>query len=190
LPLSNNTTYFKKLININRDLGNMGDFVDIIGYEGLYKINRNGDVWGCKRNRLMKPTLNSIGYLIVRLRKNNKGKNKYIHRLLALQFIPNPENLPVIDHIDMCKTNNNIENLRWVSLITNANNKTKHKTNKSGFKHISTRINKSENEYWAIRINIENFNCQLSYNKSKYTLEQVVEFRNKIYIDNNIQQYD
>ncbi len=162
----------------------MGDFVDIIGYEGLYRINMNGDVWSCRMNRLMKPTLNSIGYLVIRVNK----KTETIHRLLALQFIPNPENLPMIDHIDQNKTNNNLDNLRWCSSATNQQNKNRHKNNTTGYKHIYT--NFKPKEYWVIRIKKDDFKYELCYNKSNYTLEQVVEFRNKIYIDNNIQQYD
>jgi hypothetical protein len=162
----------------------MEDFVDVIGYEGLYRINRNGDVWSCRMNRLMKPTLNTCGYYVIRVNK----KTEYIHRLLALQFLPNPNNLPMIDHIDLNSQNNNLDNLRWCSFATNQQNKNRHKNNTTGYKHIHTSF--KPKEYWAIRINIENFKCQLSYNKSNYTLEQVVEFRNKIYIDNNIQQYD
>jgi hypothetical protein len=168
----------------------MGDFVDIIGYEGLYRINRNGDVWSCRMNRLMKPTLNTCGYYVIRINK----KTETIHRLLALQFIPNPENLPMIDHIDQNKTNNNLDNLRWCSKSTNEQNTTRRKTNTTGFKNIQEITNKSKNgfinEYWVISIRNEKFKCKLNYNKSNYTLEQVVEFRNKIYIDNNIQQYD
>jgi hypothetical protein len=168
----------------------MGDFVDIIGYEGLYRINRNGDVWSCRMNRLMKPTLNSIGYLRINLNK----KQYLVHRLLALQFLPNPNNFPMIDHIDRNSQNNNLDNLRWCSKSTNEQNTTRRKNNTTGFKNIHETTYKSKNgfinEYWVIKINIENFKCGLYYNKSNYTLEQVVEFRNKIYIDNNIQQYD
>jgi hypothetical protein len=165
----------------------MDDFEDIIGYEGLYKINRNGDVWSYSRKRLLKPSIGKDGYCSICL-CNYKQKRCYLHRLIGIQFIPNPYNLPEIDHIDLNKNNNNIDNLRWVSKSTNQQNKNKSKNNKTGFKNISTFINKCKNEYWIIRINIHNI--QLSYPKKKYTLEEVVEFRNKIYIDNNIQRYD
>jgi hypothetical protein len=53
--------------------------------------------------------------------KNNKCS---IHRLLAIQYIPNPDNLPEVDHIDRNKQNNDLSNLRWVTHATNCNNKT------------------------------------------------------------------
>lgn len=168
----------------------MDDFIDVVGYEGRYKINKNGEVWSCQSNKFMKQTLNSCGYYVINLNK----KTEYIHRLLALQFIPNPEKLPMIDHIDLNSQNNNLENLRWASKSTNEQNTTRRKTNTTGFKNIQDQTNKSKNgfinKYWVIHIRIENFKCQISYNKSKYTLEEVVEFRNKIYTDNNIQRYD
>ena len=164
---------------------------DIIGYEGLYKINKNGDVWSCKSNIFLKPWLNSNGYLMVGLGKKKKYR---VHRLLALQYIPNPDNYPIIDHIDQNRTNNNLDNLRWTSNSKNQQNKTKHKNNTTGFKHIDTtkKTFRSGNigENWRIQINIENFKCRVEYSKNKYTLEEVVEFRNKIYIENNIQKYD
>lgn len=169
----------------------MDDFIDIVGYEGLYKINKNGEVWSCRSNIFLKPVLNNYGYLVVSLGR----KNKYLlHRLLALQFIPNPDNLPFIDHIDQNRTNNTLENLRWASKATNEQNTIRHKDNTSGFKHIDTRTHKFRSgnigEFWRIRITHENFKCKVEYSKNKYTLEEVVKFRDKIYIDNNIQKYD
>ena len=63
---------------------------------------------------------NSTGYVCVVL----NGRNYYYHRILARHFIPNPENLPQVDHIDRNKTNNSIENLRWVSAGENLRNRT------------------------------------------------------------------
>lgn len=69
-----------------------------------------------KRGRkLRKQSTDGDGY-----KRCNIGKNKYrVHRLVAMAFIPNPDNLPVIDHIDGNKTNNNVENLRWVDYREN-----------------------------------------------------------------------
>ena len=167
----------------------MDTLYDVVGYEGLYKINKNGDVWNCKRNKFISVHYDKDGYKIVSL----KGSKK-LHRLLAINFIPNPENLPIIDHIDRIKTNNTLDNLRWTSNSTNQQNTTKRKNNTTGFKHIYTYkknyINGNIDEYWVIQIKNENFKCYFQYSKNKYNLEEVVEFRNKIYIDNNIQKYD
>ena len=74
---------------------------------------------GC--DRFVTPSLNrSTGYITVSL----NGRNYLLHRILAKHFIPNPENLPEVDHIDRDKTNNSIENLRWTSRSENCRNKT------------------------------------------------------------------
>jgi hypothetical protein len=100
---------------------------DIIEYEGLYKISIDGNIYSSKRKGssggLVKQHLNKkTGYLYVNLFKNSKGKNHNIHRLIALHFIDNPNNFPIVDHIDRNKTNNSIDNLRWVSRQTNRKN--------------------------------------------------------------------
>jgi len=60
----------------------------------------------------------------VNLSKDGKGLNKTVHRLVAKAFIPNPEGLPEIDHIDGDKTNNVVENLQWISHVENNRKKT------------------------------------------------------------------
>jgi hypothetical protein len=163
----------------------MDGFIDIIGYEGDYMINKEGDVYGCVKKKCLKPRLDKDGYYTVGLRKGREQKHLKIHRLIAIHFIPNPENLPIIDHIDICKTNNNIENLRWVSHLTNENNKIKQKNNTSGFKNIH-----NDNKNWRICI-IYNFVVyRKSYNKNKYTLEEVVAFRNEKYLELGLKIFD
>src|SRR6056300_811933 len=99
------------------------EFVDIKNYEGLYKVNKKGDVWSCGRNRLLKYWLNNYrGYYQIDLSKDGKRKTHYIHRLIGIHFIPNPENLPCIDHINRVRSDNRIENLRWVSIRDNSCN--------------------------------------------------------------------
>jgi len=64
-------------------------------------------------------------------------KEYYIHRLVAQAFIPNPDNLFLVDHIDRNRSNNIVTNLRWVSYCTNAHNKSRRSLNTSGIDHIS-----------------------------------------------------
>jgi hypothetical protein len=94
----------------------------INGFED-YMIDRDGNIMGARLKRLMKPQNNGDGYLNIALWKDKKPKKYLIHRLLALQFIPNPDNLPLIDHIDRDRQNNNLENLRWVTRSQNMRNK-------------------------------------------------------------------
>lgn len=100
------------------------DYDDIIGYEGLYKINKGGSIWSCLYRREMKPLLNEDGYYFICLKKEGKRSKCYISRLLAKQYIPNDDPLKIqIDHIDRNKTNNSLDNLRWVTQTENLANK-------------------------------------------------------------------
>lgn len=100
----------------------------LLGYEHRYKINRKGEVWSIRQNRMMIPRTSDDGYLKTSLiKENDYGLTRhtcFIHRLIAIQYIPNPDNLPEIDHIDRQRQNNELSNLKWCSRIENANNKT------------------------------------------------------------------
>ena len=88
---------------------------DIKNYEGLYAVTSCGKVWSYKYKKFLTPIANSKGYLRVRLFKDGKGKNYRIHRLVAEAYIPNPDNLPDVDHIDNDKTHNYLNNLQWIT---------------------------------------------------------------------------
>jgi hypothetical protein len=94
---------------------------DVIGYEGLYKINCQGEVWSCSQRKMLTPQ-SSQGYLHITLTKDKQRHKGRIHRLLAIQYIPNPDNLPEVDHIDRNRSNNDLSNLRWVTHHENMNN--------------------------------------------------------------------
>ena len=94
---------------------------DIKGYEGLYLISNLGNIKSLhnyRRGNIIKPKLKK-GYYQVGLRKNNIRKWYAVHRLVALTFIPNPNNLPCVNHKDENKLNNNINNLEWCTVYYN-----------------------------------------------------------------------
>ena len=88
---------------------------DIVGYEGLYAVTSCGKVWSYKNEKFLEPDISNSGYLRVDLWKNGKMKHFAVHRLVAEAYIPNPDNLPQVDHIDENKTHNYVNNLQWIT---------------------------------------------------------------------------
>lgn len=89
---------------------------DLIGYEGKYKISSEGFIISLFTHKRLFEKIVSGGYVQVRL-CNGFGEHKYksVHRLIALHFLPNPDNLIDVNHKDGIKTNNQLENLEWCS---------------------------------------------------------------------------
>lgn len=87
-------------------------FLSVPGYEGLYEVSNKGNVKSLRRGIILKPSI-LHGYLRVGLHKDNKTQYYVVHRLVALVFIPNPENLPFVNHKDESRNNNCVENLEW-----------------------------------------------------------------------------
>jgi hypothetical protein len=101
-----------------------GDFMekwkDIDGFEGIYQISNYGRVMNVKTKTLKIFAKHSNGYLCVHLYKQGKCSAKLVHRVVALHFIENNENKPVVNHIDGNKHNNHVDNLEWNTHLENA----------------------------------------------------------------------
>lgn len=78
-----------------------------------YMISNHGRVYSKKMNHIMKPTPDQKGYLRITFYENGRNSTRKIHRLVAEAFIPNPSNLPQVNHKDEDKENNAAENLEW-----------------------------------------------------------------------------
>lgn len=115
-------------------------WIDIQGYEGLYQISNlgnvkslaryrknNGDSKTFVKERILKQSKNNKGYSTIQLCKNGIAKPYSVHRLVATAFVPNPNNLPEVNHKDEDKNNNNFNNLEWVSTKDNINYGTRNK---------------------------------------------------------------
>lgn len=109
---------------------------DVVGFEEFYQVSNLGRVRSLDRlvdtnikyvdkrihkGKLLKSHLNNKGYKKVFLCKNSEPKNHYVHRLVAQAFIPNPDNLPVVNHKDENPSNNCVDNLEWCTQQYNMN---------------------------------------------------------------------
>jgi hypothetical protein len=131
-----------------------------------YSISNLGNVKN-KQGKLLKPGLAKVGYYRVCLTKDKQDKMVVIHRLLASAFLANPDNKPVVDHINRNKTDNRLENLRWATHSENTLNTDPRLTN-TGEPYISTRCVRGH-YYYSYR-GIKHFK----------TLEEAIEYRDSI----------
>ena len=104
----------------------------ITGYEGLYEVSSLGRIKSLNYNhtgkeKILKICKDGRGYLCANLCKDGKAKNHAIHRLVAKAFLPNPDNLPQVNHKDENKENNKVENLEWCSRSYNCSYGTRNK---------------------------------------------------------------
>jgi len=89
------------------------------GYEDFYRINAAGEVVTLKDGLVVKSRVDRAGYLTVRLSKEGKSSTHYVHRLVAIAFIANPDGKLEVNHINGNKLDNRIENLEWVTHAEN-----------------------------------------------------------------------
>ena len=96
-------------------------------FNNRYKIYSDGTIWSIRSNKFLKPHIINSGYEIICFCVDYVKVKKLVHRVVAEAFIPNPNNLPEVNHKDRNKLNNTIENLEWVTQRQNTNHRYKSK---------------------------------------------------------------
>ena len=95
----------------------------VVGYEGVYEVSNTGLIrrvlqYNFNYPRVLKP-IDTHGYYKVTLSKNNIKQQRTIHRIVAEAFLPNPDNLEMVNHKDENGHNNNVDNLEWCTRAYN-----------------------------------------------------------------------
>jgi hypothetical protein len=158
------------------------EYRQIEGYDN-YSVSNMGNVRNDKTGRIRKPTTDRDGYLYVDLWKKCKGKTHKIHRLVAIAFLENPDNLEQIDHINHIKDDNRIENLRWCSCGNNNRNKQKKEGTTSKYRGICWR---ERDNIWVAYISL---NGNQQYLGCFKTEEEAYAVWCKVVRENNLQEF-
>ena len=124
----------------------MSRWVDIKGYEGLYRVNDQGEIYSVRAKKVLKQFYRGNRpdnkYLVVDLNKNGDRQTVSVHRIVADAFILNADILPCVNHKDGNKDNNRAENLEWCTYLENNNHAIKNglKKYKSGTKNKNSKL--------------------------------------------------
>lgn len=155
---------------------------DVVGYEGRYQVSNIGRVKSLARvvirrnnvpqhrtERIMNPATDGKGYKRISLSKNAKDSTKKVHRLVAEAFIPNPKNLPQVNHKNCIKYDNRVENLEWCD---NSHNQ------KHAFKHGLNYARKGENANRALLTNKQVCEIKKLLSTGKYYQHEIAKMYN------------
>lgn len=138
LPYTSTSLAFLKISEMTKEI-----WKDVVGLEGAYQVSNLGRVKGLERKtrngcvypeRILSGCKSQDGYIVVKMRIDMSEYRRYVHRMVAQAFLPNPDNLPQVNHKDENKTNNRIDNLEWCTLKYNIEYGTARKRSQETFK--------------------------------------------------------
>lgn len=95
------------------------EYRDVVGFEDYFQISNLGNVFSKRSKRILKQTKSEAGYWTFATKIGGSDHRFYVHRLVAMAFLPNELNKPYVNHKDGCKTNNMLSNLEWVTAKEN-----------------------------------------------------------------------
>ena len=143
-----------------------------------YTVYENGDIMGKFGKKMLKQFLNTSGYLSVNIYIDKKQTTTLVSRIVALCYIPNPDNKPEVDHILSKElTNNNVNNLRWATRSEQMVNRGMMGNNTSGVKGVC-----KHNNGWRAYIMING----KTMTKQCYTFDKAVEQRKEWELEHHV----
>lgn len=147
-----------------------------------FEINELGDVRNISTNHIYKKSINQRGYYFITLPMGGRGKVKGIkvHKAVAETFIPNPDNLPFVDHIDENKLNCRLENLQWITAKDNTNKHWKHMLQFDSYCN-NRKLTKSDVDIIRANKDVPNKELAKQFNVSTTTVSNIK--KNYLYVD-------
>ena len=156
---------------------------DVLGYEELYSIDINGNVyskrsWRGKKNRKLTPSKNEYGYLRVFLTKNGITKGITIHKLMSITFLGERKECMQVRHLDGNKENNSLLNLKYGTALENAKDRKLHLKTAFGDKIATCKLSKEE--VFDIRnSNLSQKELSKKYNVSIANISLIINFKSR-----------
>jgi hypothetical protein len=127
---------------------------DVLGFEDRYKVSNLGNLYSKYKNKILLPCIDKDGYKYITL-YSGKGFHKFfrMNRMVAINFIPNPKNLPQVNHKDHIKDNNSVNNLEWCEDYENQRKRSEHREGLTS-KYVGVRFHSNPSN-WQARISIK-----------------------------------